>query len=618
MKFQFFIRTIVFLLLVLVSPVWTQDPTAANKLRLAQSFEENGEWERAVQLYEELFRADSQNIVFSDGLRRAYVQLKAYDKAIALVLRQITARPTDVALRTSLGGLYYDAGDEARSDSAWSVVLAGDKKNVGLYRYVASQMMERRLYDRTILLYRRARTETGNDGLFSDEMGMLYSYMQQYDAATREFVKSLRASPEQLGAVQSRIGAFTIRGAGLKAATDVTTEELLRSPENISLHALRAWLAMESKDFERALLEYETMDHLKNANGAEIFNFAQRAQQEKAYAAAAQAYRKVAYEFKNPALLAQSKYGYALAIDHLSDTDAATDSSLQSDPQAVSEAHPTLRGALALYQQVINDFPNTVVSAGAYFRIGLIQSERMYDVDRAIEAFDKARKIVRGNDLTFQATFHISDLYVENNRLADARRELAPIAAGDNVTYSDQALVRLAELDYFEQGFDSALVKLNRVSRNLATEIANDALQLSYFILENKTSAPAALAGYSKAHLRSRQRKFSEALTSFQDIVRSYPKALLVDDALMEIAGLDIRLQRYADAGATYRFIADSLNTSILKDKAQFHFAELYERFLNDKQKSIDAYQALLSRFPNSLYAEESRKRIRQLRGDPL
>jgi outer membrane protein assembly factor BamD (BamD/ComL family) len=44
----------------------------------------------------------------------------------------------------------------------------------------------------------------------------------------------------------------------------------------------------------------------------------------------------------------------------------------------------------------------------------------------------------------------------------------------------------------------------------------------------------------------------------------------------------------------------------------------VFETGLRDKQKAIAAYEKLLERFPSSLYTNEARKRIRELRGDVL
>ena len=66
---------------------YAQEDDKITKLRLAQGFEEAGEWEHAVGLYEDLNRLDPKNFIFLDGLQRSYTQIKEYGKAINVVRR---------------------------------------------------------------------------------------------------------------------------------------------------------------------------------------------------------------------------------------------------------------------------------------------------------------------------------------------------------------------------------------------------------------------------------------------------------------------------------------------------------------------------------------------------
>ena len=141
-----------FILLLGLSPVLipAQEIDIAARLRLAQSFEQSGDWERAAIVYEELYKRDPKNYVFFEGLRRSYTQVKKYDEAIGLVSGRLASQPKDPILTCVLGGLYYEKGEDSKADSLWKLVLAGDRKNAGLYRLVASQMMDHRLYDHAI------------------------------------------------------------------------------------------------------------------------------------------------------------------------------------------------------------------------------------------------------------------------------------------------------------------------------------------------------------------------------------------------------------------------------------------------------------------------------------
>src|SRR5262245_3130352 len=138
-------------------PVEAQGRQENPKVRLAQSYEAAGKFEDAVALYEELRSTDSSNIVFFEGLRRCYMQLKRYDDAIGLLNQRITTTPGDVNMRAQLGSVLYKAGREAEASAAWDTAIAIDSLNPASYRAVAAVLTENRLLDQTAGVYRRAR-----------------------------------------------------------------------------------------------------------------------------------------------------------------------------------------------------------------------------------------------------------------------------------------------------------------------------------------------------------------------------------------------------------------------------------------------------------------------------
>ena len=55
----------------------------------------------------------------------------------------------------------------------------------------------------------------------------------------------------------------------------------------------------------------------------------------------------------------------------------------------------------------------------------------------------------------------------------------------------------------------------------------------------------------------------------------------------------DILLKRPNEAITAFHFIADSIQLSILKDRAQFRIAEICQTILNNKAQAIEAYEKL-------------------------
>lgn len=606
------------------SPLRAQISDAESQLRLAQSFEQSGDWDRAVVLYERLHQAELGSEVYFEGLQRAYVHVRAFDKAIGLVEERLKVQPFNIGLLAVLGGIYYESGSAQQADSVWNRLIQTDPKNTSLYRLVASQMIEHRLFPQAVTTYLAGRKAAAKDDLFADDLATLYTFLQQYDAAASELIKLLNAYPQQLPFIETRIASFTIRDAGLLAATGVTRNEVRSNPDNVTLRRLYAWLAMEGHNYGAALEEFKVIDRLSNSDGAELLGFARRASREGSDLVASEAFHDVIGLSRNIAYVSQARFGYARSMEDLSAESDSSNTSYDtfnptqdvSTRAGVSETKKGFQSVLQLYDSIIKDFPNSELAAQAFYRIGIIRMDHFADYSGSLESFQKAKAIARNLDLSGDVSSKIAEVYILQNNLTPARAEYQAMVQLPIPAYQEMARFRIAELDYFEGKFDTSLVELKPLTSNLRSDLSNDALLLQYFISENKGTNTSALTDYVRADLLMREKKYSEALARFAEIVSTYPTALLVDNATMKIGELHLLLNQVQEGLGSFLHLVDDMPESILRDRAQMKIAETYQRMLKDKEKAIAAYEKILSKFPNSLYVELARKRIRQLRGD--
>ena len=609
---------------LLGSPAFSQQDDSAAKLKLAQSFERAGEWEKAATIYESLLEIDPEGFVVLDGLRRSYTEMNEYDKAINLVHRQLRENPSDESLLSALGGLYDLAGKTATADSVWHVVLGRDRQNANLYRLVAAQLIDHREYERAIQIYLEGRESTKNQMLFLEELASLYGALHQYEAVASEYVKLIRSNPQQVSTVEARLSSFTGREEARRVALVVVQKEVRQTPEQIPILSLLAWLYMDGKEYDAALEQYRLIDRITKANGHEIFQFGQRAAQERAYAVSAKAFREVVEKHERQDILPLARLGYARALEELSaenDTVAQLfrgTSTTSSENARVSESQQTFQGVLALYGGLTRDYPNTDIAMQAFFRIGTIRFDRFFDLNGASAAFDTVRRLPQNGNLVYEATMNLGEIQTARNDLVRAHREYGQLLKIVPEPYRDRVLFRIAELDYFEARFDTAAGSLQRISMNLANDLANDALQLLYFIQENRAAGQEALAEFAHADLLARQRKYSEALALFESVTRRFAATPLLDDAMMRTGDLHLLLNETDSALVVFGRIINDMPTSILRDRAQMKIGEVYEVRLKDKHKAIEAYEAVLANYPTSLFVEEARKKIRVLRGDSI
>ncbi|MEX2117716.1 MAG: tetratricopeptide repeat protein [Bacteroidota bacterium] len=610
--------SILLFLMAAVLPVWAQTPDASVKLRLAQSFERSGDWERAVPIYESLLFGEPQNFVYYDALRRGYIQLKEYDKAIELIRYRLTLQPDSHLLLSSLGGVYYQKGEEQKADSVWQAILRSNPSNVNLYRMIAGQMMEYRLYDQAISLFLQARQVTGDANLFTGELANLYGAFQQYENAAREYVRLLTQQPSQLADIQSRMSLFLNRPEAVASATKALQEALDARGNLIPLRQLYAWILMEGKDYSAALDQFRIIDRSSNARGVELFNFAQRALEERELGTAVKAYQEVLSISPPKEIQPAARLGLARATEELSIAIDSTLSPGSGESWPVSETRPSIGSALGLFEAIIRDYPGTPIAAQAYFRIGVIKRDRSFDLDGAFAAFASIPTIVPDSPLALEGSLAAAGVLIARNDLAAARNRYIALLGNRDPLQRDRVLFHLAEIDYFTASFDTALSVLKRLSLQSSTDLANNALELRYFIEENIGTSTQGLKLFAASDLLMRQRRYPEALEGFREVVRQFPAVLLVDDATIRIGELQLLLEKPLEAVNTFRSMVSDMTASILRDRALMRIGEIYEQRLNNPVLAIEVYEELLKLFPMSLYAEEARRRMRRLRGDVI
>jgi tetratricopeptide (TPR) repeat protein len=607
------------LLGLLACSALSQTPDAATKFRLAQSLEQAGELERAAALYSELLTKDPSNFLYFDGVQRTLLELKRYDEAILLITTRLDKNVEDLNLRSLLGSVLYRAGREKEADETWEKTIATAPANPNSYHLVAGTMVENRLLERAIATYRRGRDACGDPMLFTMELSQLLVSTMDYKGASQEYLHWLEQNPAQVGFVQNRMALFSYKPDGREAAIEAVRGAIDRR-EDIRLYELLAWLYMEGKDFDGAYDVYRAIDKLSGSNGTGILSFADRAFHEGVFDLAARAYRS-ALDAPLPAPRRPgAMYGYACSLKEMAvvaDTGGADKPDL---PLPVPETHPPYAGVISAYKEVIQRYPRTDFAARSYLQIGLIQFEKEFDLDGALVSFDHARDENPGiASITFDVALKAGQVLTARGDTTAAKVRYLTVARAPSATpdQSDEANFRLAELDYFGGRFTNAIQRLDSLTLNLKADYANDALALRAFLQENTTSSPQALVECARADFLARQRKNTEAIALFQETVRKYPQAFLVDDALLRAASLQARSGLYHEAVASYdTLLTKFTESSVSLDRARFQMGEVYELGLKDTTNAIACYEKLLVDYPRSVLVEQARSRIRRLRGD--
>jgi len=599
-------------------------PEEAAKLRLAQQFERSGLYEKAASLYEELYARNPLNAIYFDALHRVYIQLKEYDRALSLVRQRLDRQPNDLNLLSLLGEDYFKSGKESEAFAAWEQALATNEKDQNVYLHIYNVLMRNRLFGKSADVLLRGRKRLGNDNLFVFELAYAYTILGDFREATGEYLKALKGNPGLLNPVESRMALYTGKPEGLNAAIEATSEEVRKDRRNIVVQRLLAWLYLEGKQFENAYVVYQEIDELSKANGQELLGFANQALKGKALDVSSRAFKHIMERYPESPLQPMAKFGYARSLEEQT---ALTDSlsfveggRLPAEAVSARETLPAFSRVINQYEEIVRSYPRLEYAIQALYQIAFIKFDRLFDIDGALRSLDQIEKEFPTHRMIPSVQLKAGEILLAKGDLTKSAEQFirvgqSPLASPEE---RDQALFGLAELDYFQGSFDSALAKLDRLIGNLAADITNDALLLQQFIKEHRTREESLLKDYAHAELLERQRKFSEASALLDQLIGASSSAPIVDDALLKLARLQTKMGSATRALAVYEKLIREHPESILLDRAQLGIGEIYHYILKDKPKAIAAYQELLEKYPNSLFLDEVRKRIRRLRGDAL
>ncbi|MGB5530880.1 MAG: tetratricopeptide repeat protein [Ignavibacteriaceae bacterium] len=283
------------------------------KLTLAQSYEQIGDYDSATKLYEELYLSDPSNSQYIGALYRVYIQTKNYAAVVNILEERIKQKPDDISAYGMLGTSYYLMGNEEKAFEYWDKPFRSGSVNPMFYRVIADYAVERRAFEKAIELYEKGKEVSGDKILFAYDLIRLYSLTMQFDKAAREYCFILSSDPTQLQAVEIKVFENINRPGALDATLKVVED--CADKNIISFSYLLARLYAEQKSYEKAYETYLYIDEKQLSKGRDLYQFAQQMFTEKAYKLSSEVFEKITERYSNSPIISQAKLGYARSLE---------------------------------------------------------------------------------------------------------------------------------------------------------------------------------------------------------------------------------------------------------------------------------------------------------------
>ncbi len=244
---------------------------------LAERYYENHDYERALQLYERLYRAEPQHPTHAVRVIECLVRLKRTAEALSFVDRSLKRNvnsPELLVQRAELLDLLGQA-DAATAQRRVAVDALGSFEQV---QQTAALYIGRRRFDWAIASYQRGRQLPGLATAFGPELAMAYAAHGQPDLAAREWLSLAQQTPALSSAARLQILRLTT-DANAPAIERVLTQALNAEPDNLNLRELLGDFYIQTENFGAALAQVRVLDRQRREGGQRLYQLAMVLQQ---------------------------------------------------------------------------------------------------------------------------------------------------------------------------------------------------------------------------------------------------------------------------------------------------------------------------------------------------
>lgn len=587
------------LLIILMTFSLISQSANQRKFETAIAYEANGDYENSIRIYKDLFESEPTNDNYFFALAKNLKRTNKFTDLLRMALKRIENKK-DVDSYNILAEMQWKAADFTNAKLSWAEALKFSNDTEDNYLKIATSQSTVQSFDLAILTLKEGRNKSSNELAFSDELTKLYVATNDYKNGYAELIKYLFKRRE-LPSVQGRIFALISN----KEASDYILSEMkdLASSESKDLlvQELYAWLLRTTKNFNQALDVVTRIDRLRNSNGFYLYDFAEISRKDEEFDIAIKAYEIIIDSKNMRAFLPNALFGYAQIME-----------AKYEKGKLLNEAK--LDEVIERYYRVLKEAPNPNVNSDCLYRIAQLQLKRKkYDEAKAtletlLRTYQNSNAALSANlllgDIEFfarnfdKAALLYKDLILKSNMRADDRVETAKL--------------RLADIQLYQLNIDSAYSIYSFISQNTLSSVANDAINRQMLITSNKKNT-TGLKLYLNADFERISSNPQKALELYSNLFKQYEEDDLGEFILLEICKIYIAQDDSLNAISKLNDFLLKFPASNFVDDAQFYLAGVYENTGN-KAEAIENYTKLLRNYPNSIYCESSRLKIRKLR----
>lgn len=577
--------------------------------KLGKEYYSNGEYEKAAATYSEVIKKEENLAKVYDIYLSTLYKLKNYPEAEKIIKKMIkTAAPENYTYRIDYALFYKQQHLTDKSEKEFSAFVSDIQKNSTAVDISGAYLQKTGEYVWAKQLYLQARKNFDRYA-YCFQLATIYSRLGQIENMFEELLNYLSVNPASLEEVQNTFQNELDTDDKFALFEAKVYDRINKDPNEIIYNELLLWLNLQRKNFTKAFFQAKAIDKRNRQTGTTVLEVGTIALENKDYDAAAACFQYVADNFKE-------SYNYSIARRLL----------IQTREEQIKNTFPVdkqkIIGLVNDYNQLLKENGRTAYTLESLRNMALLHAFYLDKKDTAIVILKSLiQNPYTDNRLRGKAKIDLGDIFLLTGEPWESTLLYSQVEKDfKEDQLGHEAKLRNAKLYYYKGEFVLAQEQLDVLKLATTREISNDAIQLSVFITENSglDSTTDALKDYSGIELLIFQRKYEEALTASNELLRNYPHHELTDDVYWLQATILRQTGKPGEALEMLKKISAGYAEDLLGDDALFTSAQIYEYDLANPEKAMELYQDFLVRYTNSVYVTEARKQFRTLRGDKI
>ncbi len=575
----------------------------AQSEQLAKNFFDQGEYEKALKIYERLYRENPSNPMFFNGLVSSYQQMEDFNMAEKLLVQRLNNTANNPSILIELGHNFELQDQNERATKFYEEALQTIEGRPNYAYAIARGFEQYNLLDYAARAYERAM-EINTDRNFNLQLARIYGEQGKIEEMFSNYLDLIEDDMKFYGLANREFNRYITEDPQAEANVILRKLLLKKLQENPVLlyNEMLSWLFVQQKDFSKAFAQERAVYKRGENNLQGILNLAFIAKEAKDYESAEEIITYAIEESPSPIFNLQARHFLInLKLETANPEDYA---GIEKEFESLLTEYSQATGTLTLKI----DYANFLA-----FRL-----DRKQD---AVEVLKNTAELVNSDFEKARLKMALADILVVQEKFNEALIYYSQIQnLVKNDVMAQDARFKVAKTSYFKGDFEWAKTQLDILKSSTSQLIANDAMELSLLISDNslEDSTQTALRKYARADLLSFQKRTPEAIQALDSILINHKGEKIEDEALLSQAKLYEQEKDFEKAEHNYLAIIDSFGKDILADNAYYFLAELYANELQDLEKAKGYYEQIIFNFADSIYFVDARKKYRMLRGDTI